>query len=235
MKTNERICILSYQTMHRKTIDILFCLKMNGYANVCVYAKPFHYTKKYTPLVVHRPVVEEFEGFDNPGYSEIINNLGYEVRNIDSFEEINEPAGTVFLIGGAGLVPAEVVNKFCIINAHPGYIPMVRGLDALKWAVIEGSPIGVTTHILGDYVDAGKVIERRKVPIYNNDTFHTVAYRQYEMEVQMLVQAVEQADNISFFTDGDDYPVHRRMPNEVEKSIYEEFEKYKAQICQEEI
>lgn len=235
MKINERICVLTYQTMHRKTMDTLFRLKINGYMNVCVYAKPFHYTKKYTPLIAHRPAVEEFEGFNGPGYSDIINNLGYEVRNIDSYEEIDEAATTIFLVCGAGLIPEKVVNKYRIINAHPGYIPVVRGLDSLKWAIAEGSPIGVTTHILGDYVDAGDIIERRKVPIYNNDTFHTVAYRQYEMEIRMLVRAIEQVNHISFFTDGEDYPVHRRMPNAVEKSIYEEFEKYKVRICQEDI
>ncbi|MCH5261442.1 MAG: phosphoribosylglycinamide formyltransferase [Lachnospiraceae bacterium] len=231
MKTKERICVLTYQTVHRKTMDTLFRLKINGYENVCVYAKPFHYIKKYTPLIVHRPVVEEFDCFNSPAYSEIIYNLGYEVRNIDSYEEIDEVPATVFLVCGAGLIPAEVLHKYCIINAHPGYIPVVRGLDALKWAIVEGNPIGVTTHVLGDYVDAGDVIERRKVPIYNNDTFHTVAYRQYEMEIQMLVRAIEQVGNISFFSDGEDYPVHRRMPNEIEKGLYHEFENYKNRIC----
>lgn len=235
MKIDKRICVLTYQTVHRKTLDTLFKLKASGYMNVCVYAKPFHYIKKYTPLIEHRPMVERLDGFEDLGYSELINNLGYEVRNIDSYEEIDEQPAIVFLVCGAGLIPTEVLNKYCIINAHPGYIPIVRGLDALKWAIVEGSPIGVTTHILGDYVDAGEVIERREVPIYNNDTFHTVAYRQYEMEIQMLVRAVEQVDHISFFTDGEDYPVHKRMPNEMEKDIYELFEQYKSQILQEEV
>ena len=234
LKINKRICVLTYQTLHRKTMDTLFRLKASGYVNVCVYAKPFYYTKKYTPLVTHRPIIEEFYNFDSPQYFDIINNLQYEIRHIDAYEEIREEADTIFLVCGAGLIPEKVVDKYCIINAHPGYIPMVRGLDALKWAIVENSPIGVTTHLLGKYVDAGDIIERRKVPIYHNDTFHTVAYRQYEMEIQMLVRAIEKKEQISFFTDGEDYPVHKRMPNEVEQKLYEKFEIYKVQTCQEE-
>ena len=230
MRKDIRICLLSYQSLHRKTIDTMMRLKMYGYVYVCVYAKPFHYQKKYIPLVEHRPTVSAFDSWNDFGYVEVIRNLGYALKNISDYNEIQEDSSCIFLICGAGIIPQSVIQRYRIINAHPGYIPVVRGLDSLKWAIVEGSPIGVTTHILGDYVDAGDIIERRKVPIYNNDTFHTVAYRQYEMEVQMLVQAVEQADHISFFTDGEDYLVHRRMPNEVEKSLYKMFEQYKSQM-----
>lgn len=226
MKRDARICLLSYQALHRKTIDTMMRLKMYGYINVCVYAKPFHYQKKYVPLVEHRPTVNDFDSLNDVGYAEIIQNLGYELKNISDYNEIQEGSSCIFLICGAGIIPQNVIQRYRIINAHPGYIPIVRGLDSLKWAIIEGLPIGVTTHLLGDYVDAGNVLERRKIPIYDNDTFHTVAYRQYEMEVQMLVDAIDKIDRISFFTNGEEYQVHRRMPHELEKSIYDEFEKY---------
>ena len=48
----------------------------------------------------------------------------------------------------------------------------------------------------------------------------------------MLVRAVELVDQITFFTDGENYPVHRRMPHEIEKRIYEEFERYKLKRTQ---
>lgn len=226
MRKDIRICLLSYQSLHRKTIDTMMRLKMLGYKDVCVYAKPFHYQKKYVPLVEHRPMINTFDSLNDIGYAEIIRNLGYELKNISDYNEIHEDLSCIFLICGAGIIPQNVIQRYRIINAHPGYIPIVRGLDSLKWAIIEGLPIGVTTHLLGDYVDAGNVLERREVPIYANDTFHTVAYRQYEMEVQMLVDAIDKIDMISFFTDGEKYQVHRRMPHEFEKRIYDEFKKY---------
>lgn len=230
MRRDIRICLLSYQSLHRKTIDTLMRLKMSGYINVCVYAKPFHYQKKYVPLVEHRPTIDDTDSLNDIGYAGIIRNLGYELRNISNYNEIQEDSSCIFLICGAGIIPQEMIRRYRIINAHPGYIPYVRGLDALKWAIVEGLPIGVTTHLLGNYVDAGNVLERREVPIYENDTFHTVAYRQYETEVQMLVEAIEKIEEVAFFTDGEDFSIHRRMPHELEKSIYEEFEKYKIRL-----
>ena len=39
------------------------------------------------------------------------------------------------LIGGAGILPKKLVNSMKIINSHPAYLPYVRGLDSLKWAI----------------------------------------------------------------------------------------------------
>lgn len=72
-------------------------------------------------------------------------------------------------------MPKEFVGSYTIINSHPGYIPNCRGLDAFKWAIAENQPIGVTTHLLGKDIDAGKIIERRIIDIYQTDTFHAVA------------------------------------------------------------
>lgn len=229
MNADIRICIFTYQALHRKTLDVLGRLKMLGYKNVCVYAKPYHYQKHYVPLVEHRPAIEEYDSLQKIGYESIIRNFGYELRNISAYEQIDETADSIFLIGGAGIISESVIGRYRIINAHPGYIPVVRGLDSLKWAILEGLPIGVTTHLLGAYVDAGQILERRRVPVYENDTFHTVAQRSYELEVQMLVDAIDKVDQIAFFTDGEDYPVHRRMPHEAERKLYEAFEKYRAE------
>ena len=231
MIVDGRICIFSYQSVHRKTIDTLCRLKLNGYTNVIVYAMPFHYSKSFIPYITHRPVIEETDSLNSFDYKMLVRNLGYEVREIMNYAEIDEMPETVFLVCGAGIIPDEIIHKYRIINAHPGYIPMARGLDALKWAIWENCPIGVTTHILGDYVDAGNIIERREVPVYKDDTFHALAYRQYDTEIDMLVRAIEKVDCFEFFTDGENYPVHRRMPHEIEDKLYSAFDTYKMRTC----
>ena len=62
-----------------------------------------------------------------------------------------------------------------IINSHPAYLPYTRGLDSLKWAIFNGNPIGVTTHIISDEADTGWLISKRMLPLYSWDTFHSVA------------------------------------------------------------
>ena len=110
-----------------------------------------------------------------------------------------------------------------MINAHPGYLPNVRGLDALKWAIYDGQPIGVTTHQLGEHVDAGLIIERKIVPVYANDTFHAVAQRQYEMEVNMLTEAIDKIETAQEFVEPGDYPLRKRMSHEMETDIIQRF------------
>lgn len=98
----------------------------------------------------------------------------------------------------------------------------MRGLDSFKWAVYEGLPLGVTTHIIGNEVDAGEIIERKLVPVSATDTFHTVALRSYELEIRMLVDAIERLDDNREYLTADS-PVRKRMPHDIESKLYERF------------
>lgn len=226
MVENEKIGVLTYTTKHRKTYDLLCLLKARGYSDVTVYASAFTYQKKYQPTVLHRP--EPFDGM--PDTQEICRNLQYKyvAGNRDRFQI--EP-DRLLLIAGASILPLEFVKNHTIINAHPGYIPNCRGLDAFKWAVLEKQPIGVTTHFLGEDIDAGFVIERKIMEVCRLDTFHTVARRVYETEVTMLVDAVKLCKTQTpFFVPPGDSIVHKRMPNEVEAMLMNSFEEYKASV-----
>lgn len=219
----KKIVVLSYAQPHRKTYDILCRLKAEGYDNVTVYAKPYHYKKVYTPLIEHRPVAFYFD------MEEMCENFGYEYVKCMGEIPVFGHEVTV-LIGGAGIIPYNVVSGSTIINSHPGYIPEVRGLDAIKWAIIEDKPIGCTTHILGKEVDAGLIIERRETPIYRGDSFHAVAYRVYEQEITMLIEAIEKVKDATEYITGGDHVVHKRMPHELELTLFQKFEERKQRL-----
>lgn len=216
----KKVVVLSYTVPHRKTYDTLCRLRAKGYRNVAVYAKPYHYKKQYRPYIEHRPLSY---GFDT---KELCENLDYEyIEYDDIFPGIEN--GSTILIAGAGIISDEIVRNNTIINAHPGYIPDVRGLDAIKWAVMEDKPIGCTTHIVGEEVDAGIIIERKEIPIYKYDTFHALANRVYEYEIIMLVDAIEKKENALGYISGGDSVIHKRMPHEIEQCLLEKFESRK--------
>ena len=162
-----------------------------------------------------------------PEISVICENLAYKynIGQLDSFEIEKE---RVVLIGGAGIINEGFIKTHTVINAHPGFIPDCRGLDSFKWAIAEDKPIGVTTHLLGDYVDAGLVIERRMINLLSTDSFHALAQRVYENEVSMLVEAIEKKDEteLQLIKPGES-TLHKRMPKEIEKNLMDLFEKYK--------
>ena len=61
----------------------------------------------------------------------------------------------------------------------------------MKWAIYDGLPLGVTSHIISSEVDLGILIKREMLPLYYWDTFHSVAWRQYELEINMLANSIE--------------------------------------------
>lgn len=220
-----KIGILTYIVPHRKTYDVICLLKAKGYINIRIYAAPLHYVKKFTPLIEHRPQLLPWM----PETKMLCKNFQYEYYE-GRLEEIAIDEDEVLLICGAGILSQNFIEKHIIINAHPGYIPNCRGLDAYKWAILEGEPIGVTSHILGEYVDAGEVIERRKLAVNDNDTFHSVAMRVYENEVSMLVEGIEKLNEKHQYIEPYETIVHKRMPHSLEKKLFVKFEEYKKRF-----
>lgn len=224
-----KIAVLTYNQKHRKTFDTLCLLKAKGYHSIKVFAQPMKYEKKTYPLVNHRP--ELIVNIPEPDV--LCKNMGYtyiEGRFCETIPESDND--TLFLLCGAGILSMDFVSRHRIINSHPGYIPLERGLDAYKWSIYYDIPFGVTTHFLGEYIDGGEIIGRREIDIYPFDTFHSVAQRIYENEIDMLISTVEyENDKHEFIVPKNE--VFKRMPSEIEKTLYERFEKRKCKIFAE--
>ncbi|MGM5629392.1 formyltransferase family protein [Apibacter raozihei] len=228
MNKKQRIAVISYDYPTRKTQEVLLRLKGKGYSQVDVYALPFVYRKPLQPLVVHRPA-ELLLALDN---EELSHHLQYRYirATLESMASaFYSESYEAILIAGAGLLPENIVTDFRIINSHPGYLPYVRGLDAVKWAVYEKLPLGVTVHWVNKEADAGFLIIQQKLELSLQDTFHTMCFRLWNMEMQLLVDSVEiiptLTEPVALSTDFGES--HRRMPKEKEQELYTRFEEYK--------
>lgn len=224
------IQIITYAVPHRKTQDTLISLKYLGYDDVEVLAIPWVERKKSsTPLIPHRPWEPKKISPDI-----FVTNLGYTYTVVDTdlLHTALDKDAEAILLCGAGILPESIVSEVSIINAHPAYLPYVRGLDALKWAIYYNKPVGVTTHIIDLEVDAGILIRREKIPLYEWDTFHSFALRQYEKEIEMLVGSIQDIKNNvpSFLLEITSSPVYKRMPREKEMELLNLFEKRKSDV-----
>ena len=208
------IGVITYDVPHKKTQDVLFRLKAHGYNDVECIALPFEKRKKFIPLIQHRMVNEisvEPEKF--------CNRLGYGYTthvNLSSYDKI--------LIGGANILSKEFIGDHEIINSHPGYLPYVRGLDSLKWAILKGLPIGVTTHIINEDIDAGTLIAQEFISIDYFDTIHSLGYKTYSKELDMLIDAVENPYRRYI---GKGHTPKRRMPHKLEVKMLAKLEQLK--------
>lgn len=226
------IVVISYNTPHRKTQDVLFQLKARGYQNVTVLALPFVQRENpFKPIFAHRPSTAiQVET------NLLCERLSYRFQTVNADEihpYLTKHPSDFILIAGAGLLPDELVENHKLINSHPGWLPKVRGLDSLKWAIHNKQPLGVTCHFVDSEADAGFLIDQKMVPIYANDTFHSVAYRQYEIEIDLLINSIEiiptRTDFPSLSTT--EFEATRRMPKAIEQTIMDEFEAYKKEFA----
>lgn len=167
------IYILTYDHPHRKTQDLVFRLRGAGLFTLVVL--PWEDRTNYKPLYNTKLPPA-------PVYPE-----GLELRNCDIGDI---PSDSIVIIGGAGILPPDFVKNNTVINSHCGWLPEVRGLDALKWAIYYDSPIGCTTHVVDAECDKGLLIERKEVELEPTDSLFSIAMKQYELEINMLVDCV---------------------------------------------
>jgi hypothetical protein len=219
------ISVLTYNAPHQKTQDLLFRLLSLGYKEkITVIATPWIEKKSFKPIFKHRP------NHPIPISPEIMcKNLGIPFilsESADLPKLFTDKAFEHNLIGGAGILPEELALNFKIINSHPAYLPYVRGLDALKWAIYKGDPIGVTLHYIDNKADEGLLIDRVTVPLYYEDTFHSFAFRQYEFELNLLAASIIKVKEIEKFESLADerYLPNRRMPHHLEIKMIKRFE-----------
>ena len=99
------------------------------------------------------------------------------------------------IVAGARILKAPIINSFKrgVINFHPGLIPEARGLDAMLWSIHQDVPLGVTAHLIDERVDAGVILMRREIDIYQDDTIFDLSERLYEVQLEMIKPSIEAA------------------------------------------
>ncbi len=135
----------------------------------------------------------------------------------------------IFIISGSGILDTKFANNKKIINVHPGIIPLVRGLDAFKWAILNNQPLGNTLHVIDQEVDKGEILTIKYTPVFVSDTIETLARRHYELEVSLLSNFLDYLD-VRIETFHSEKPSTMRMNFKDETQMVQNFEKWKKLI-----
>jgi folate-dependent phosphoribosylglycinamide formyltransferase PurN len=225
-----KYALFAYDFPHKKTKDFILTLEYFGYKLACIVAAP--YVKLNIPQPKIRTSVHESELLHPRDLAKLF-GIPYFVMPHNSAECIGilkKSKIDIGIIGGARILSQDVINavQYGIINFHPGLIPENRGLDNLKWAIYMGIPQGVTSHFIDKRVDAGRVIIRKIVQIYSDDTLFDIQQRLYETQLELidptlkLVQ-IRSLEDFKLITGGESRTV---MPEHLERKIPEMFETY---------
>lgn len=89
------------------------------------------------------------------------------------------------------LVPEPVLGiaRVGVLNLHPAYLPYNRGWHTPSWALLHGSPIGATLHLMDAGIDSGDVVHQRVLPVSPGDTADTLYARLKRLELEVFREA----------------------------------------------
>lgn len=81
--------------------------------------------------------------------------------------------------GFGPIIPQRVLDlpRWGWVNVHRSYLPYNRGLDPLQWALVDGTPAGVTIHVMTDQVDAGDILAQVEMPLFPTDGYDNLERR----------------------------------------------------------
>ena len=138
------------------------------------------------------------------------------------------PRNKFAVILGARILSKELIERYPkgILNIHPGILPGNRGLDNLKWAIINDLPIGITAHWIDHRIDMGKIVRQSFVPVYADDTIRDVYIRSRQMEIDLLIKVFK--EGLTF--DGVECEWSEKfncVPDELDNQLESKFNEYK--------
>lgn len=223
-----KLALITYDTFHLKTEQVALGLAMKNRYDLAFFGLPFVQRASREILFAHRP--DMATGAHSRA---VAHALGAPFTPCASPDDIPADAADVFLIVGAGLLPASFVSatRGRVLNSHPGIIPLVRGLDAFKWAVLDGMPIGNSIHYIDEEADAGEVIAVRPTPVFESDTLEQFARRHYELEIDMMIDFEHLLAVGGGVAEHEERPARMRMPAARQQELFAAFDAYKAKYA----
>jgi formyltetrahydrofolate-dependent phosphoribosylglycinamide formyltransferase len=104
----------------------------------------------------------------------------------------------IVLAGYLRLVPASIVRRYAgrVVNVHPALLPAFGGHGMygmrVHRAVLESGTrvTGVSVHFVDEAYDRGAIIAQWPVPVFADDTEHTLAERVLRVEHLLLPRVV---------------------------------------------
>ncbi len=113
---------------------------------------------------------------------------GHEVWHTK--ENIDDTAGfdVAISFGYTHILKGELIRKkSCpIINLHISYLPYNRGAHPNFWSFYDGTPSGVSIHLVDEGIDTGDIIDQKYVNFGNNEETFSLTHARLIKEIEAL-------------------------------------------------
>lgn len=225
-----KIGVFAYNFEHKKTQEGLVNLFLSGQRVSVIFAADPVELKFYQSKL--RVTPKEIKYFHPRDIAKKLNAPYHVVKhNSDRCEElIRKSKLDLGIILGARILKENIINAFKIgvLNLHPGLLPKNRGLDNLKWAILNGYKQGVSSHLISAEIDKGKLIVQESIDVYEDDTFLDIYLRLQSKEQELMLDSIKILKtgkrNFKSVPEGNYF---KSVPAEQEKDLEKTFVKYK--------
>lgn len=225
-----KIALIVADSPHLKTEQTILRLLSIGKTAITIVTVPFRGRAPREPLFQHRP-----DQFASVPLDQLATGLRVALIRTEQITEFDPSSVDYCLMTGGVLLPGEFIEqaKGRVLNCHPGLIPECRGLDALKWAILDGIQVGNTLHFIDSRIDLGRVLVQLPTPVFTSDTLQTFAVRHYEREINLLASFLDYIHlETKDATDlGEVGMPRKRMPASEEKKLLTAFNTYKRKYA----
>ncbi|MBE6529871.1 MAG: methionyl-tRNA formyltransferase [Ruminococcaceae bacterium] len=92
------------------------------------------------------------------------------------------------------ILPKSLLDypKYGCVNVHGSLLPEYRGAAPMQRAILEGKKeTGITTMLMDEGLDTGKMLLQVRVPIEENDNFETIHNKMGEAGAPLLVKTIQ--------------------------------------------
>lgn len=120
-----------------------------------------------------------------------------KLKNEAFLADLRALGADLFVVVAFRMLPKEVwsMPPLGTFNLHASLLPQYRGAAPINWAIINGEKeSGVTTFLLNERIDEGRILLQRTTPISADDTAETLHDRLAEMGKSLVVETIDGLD-----------------------------------------
>lgn len=117
-----------------------------------------------------------------------------KLKNPEFLKELKALKADLQVVVAFRMLPEVVWNMppLGTFNLHGSLLPQYRGAAPLNWAIINGeTKTGVTTFLLDEKIDTGKILFKKEIYIWENDTVGTIHDSLMEIGAKLVLETVD--------------------------------------------
>ena len=223
------ILLFVYNFKHKKSIDFIYKLKENDINISAIIAADYIKINRPKKIIKKSSFSQcEEHPFDLANRF----NIPYFVLNHNSntiVDIVRKHSIDLGVIAGARILDYKIIKLFNrgIINFHPAILPECRGLDSLLWSIYNNYPLGVTSHLINQKIDAGKLVMKSKIKILSNDNLFTIHKKIYNLQLDLIIPSLNQLylnRDLQILADHGSYNTY--MSEDLQKKVFAKVDSY---------